>query len=54
MTAVPVKPELADETAVIVTWAGDGTDVGAVYTPLLSIVPFAEPPLTCHVKVELG
>lgn len=48
----------AEETASTVTVAGDGTAVGAVYTPPAEIVPtVALPPampLTCHVTVEFS
>jgi hypothetical protein len=54
MMAVPANPELAVDVAVIVTWLGLGMDAGAVYFPLLLIVPFDDPPLMDHVKPELG
>jgi hypothetical protein len=37
------------EVAVTVTCAGFGTAPGAVYSPLLEIVPFAAPPATPQV-----
>ena len=49
--AVPAKLAFAAGVAVTVILAGDGTDAGAVYKPVLpSIVP---PPLTFQVNVVL-
>ncbi len=50
MTAVAEK---FPDVAVTETCAGLGTDVGAVYTPWLVIVPFEEP-LTAQVTVAVG
>lgn len=45
-TVFPVTLELLLKLAEIVTVFGVGSDVGAVYTPLASIVPVAAPPPT--------
>jgi hypothetical protein len=45
--AVPVRVESAEETALMVTVAGEGTVAGAMYMPIAEIVPTVEfPPLT--------
>jgi hypothetical protein len=51
--AVPFRVESAEDTAVMVTVAGDGTAAGAIYMPIAEIVPTVElppvTPLTCQV-----
>jgi hypothetical protein len=51
--AVPFRVESAEDTAVMVTVAGDGTAAGAIYMPVAEIVPTVElppvTPLTCQV-----
>jgi hypothetical protein len=51
--AVPVFVASATDVAVTVTAAGLGSVAGAVYRPVLSIVPLALPPLTAQVTVSL-
>jgi len=50
--AVPERAVSAADMAVIVTVAGEGTEVGAVYIPAVEIVPTVEfpptTPFTCH------
>jgi hypothetical protein len=52
VTVTTAVAEKLPDVAVIATWAGLGTDVGAVYTPALVIEPF-EVPLTAQVIVAL-
>jgi CBS domain containing-hemolysin-like protein len=47
--ADPDFVESACETAVTVTAAGVGTVAGALYSPLLEMLPFAVPPFTLQV-----
>jgi len=56
VTVTAAEPEcelLACEVAVMVTCAGLGTEAGAVYKPVLEMVPLAEPPLTLQVTAVL-
>jgi hypothetical protein len=50
---VPERAVSATDTAVIVTFAGVGTEAGAAYIPVLEMVPTVEfppaTPFTCHV-----
>src|SRR5580693_5613915 len=52
--AVPVFVESFSDVAMITTCAGVGTVVGAVYKPVLEIVPFALPPDTVQVTAVLN
>ena len=52
--AVPVFDVSFCDVAIITTCAGVGTVAGAVYSPVLEIVPFALPPATVHVTAVLN
>src|SRR5580693_2372206 len=52
--AVPVFVESFSDVAMITTCAGVGTVVGAVYKPVVEIVPFALPPDTVQVTAVLN
>ncbi len=52
VTVTMAEPDLdvsALEVAVTMTWAGEGTVRGAVYTPPAVMDPFADPPATLQV-----
>jgi hypothetical protein len=51
--AVAESAEFATLAAVTVTVLGDGSVAGAVYSPVVSIVPLAAVPLTDHVTPAL-
>ena len=52
--ATPVFELSFSDVAIITTCAGVGTDTGAVYRPVLEIVPFALPPETVQVTAVLN